>query len=226
MRNLSISRREVIVHRRKSDLEFDGKYGVDTAGTISLGQLNISSENYIYGVRYQPIYAVDFAECLEEFSVPYEQFTFIDFGAGKGRAMILAATLPFKKIIGVEFCDELCSVAEDNLTRLTPEQKLCKDISLVHADAADFDLPREDPLILFLYNPFGRPVMEQVASNVAASYEEHPRRVIVLYFTPEHADVWDNIAFLQKRRETRGLIIYESEPAAEIGSGTGVLPPS
>lgn len=226
LRNRSLSRRRVIDHQRKSDLEFDSKYGVDTAGTISIGDLNVSSQNYVYGVRYQPIHEVDFAEVLEEFNLSYEQFTFVDFGAGKGRAIILAAALPFKKIIGVEFSDQLCSVAEENLTRLRQEQKACKDISLVHMDVAEFDLPREDFLILFLYNPFGRPVMEQVASNVAAWYEEKPRRVIVLYFQPEHSDVWDSIAFLEKKRETRGLCIYESEPAARIGSSAGVLPPS
>ena len=34
--------------------------------------------------------------------IKHERFVFVDIGAGKGRAAFLAATYPFKRIIGIE----------------------------------------------------------------------------------------------------------------------------
>jgi len=39
---------------------------------------------------------------LEKLSINHSEFTFIDFGSGKGRVLFLASEYPYKKIIGVE----------------------------------------------------------------------------------------------------------------------------
>lgn len=36
-------------------------------------------------------------------SVPLQDYDFLDFGSGKGRTLLMAASFPFKKITGVEF---------------------------------------------------------------------------------------------------------------------------
>src|SRR5581483_12232263 len=44
-----------------------------------------------------------------------EQFTFLDLGAGMGRAMLLGSRYPFRKILGVELNSLLARMARRNL---------------------------------------------------------------------------------------------------------------
>ncbi|MBZ5489392.1 MAG: class I SAM-dependent methyltransferase [Acidobacteriia bacterium] len=48
-----------------------------------------------------------------------QDFTFIDLGSGKGRALLMAAQYGFKRIIGVEFMPELHRVAQENIRKYT-----------------------------------------------------------------------------------------------------------
>ena len=45
------------------------------------------------------------------------QDVFVDYGAGKGRTVVLASTYQFKRVIGVELAPELAAIAEENLFR-------------------------------------------------------------------------------------------------------------
>ena len=212
IRNLAPSRREALKLQRKADIEFDGKYGVTTAGIISLSNLDIKFNNWVYGSKYQAIPYVDFGEILGQFNLPYEEFVFVDLGSGKGRAILMASSLPFKRIIGVEFSKELNAIAENNLCQYSEEAKKCKNIELICMDAAKYLFP-EDPLVLYLYNPFEHTVMAQVVSNLTASFLKQPRRIIILYFTPQCSctELWDNVKFLRKIKESKELCIYDTD---------------
>jgi SAM-dependent methyltransferase len=160
--------------------------------------------NWIYGVRYEAVNQSLFVQVIKELSIPYEKFVFVDFGSGKGRALLLAAGFPFKRIVGIEYCDDLNRIARQNLLRYPNASKLCKDIDLVSMDAAEYRLPNE-PLVLFFYNPFERLVMEKVVKNVADSFQLNRRRVVIVYLTPEYADLWDNVWFLKRSHPNRAV---------------------
>ncbi|MFZ3091292.1 MAG: class I SAM-dependent methyltransferase [Nitrospirota bacterium] len=197
--------------QKKADMEFDSKYGVNTAGIIPISNLNIKSNNWIHSSKYQAIPYVDFGSLLEPFDLPYEDFIFVDLGSGKGRAILMASSLPFKKIVGVEFSKELASIAEDNLSRYSEDLMNCKNIEMICMDATKYIFP-EDPLVLYLYNPFDTPVMAHVVNNIAESFQKKPRRIVVLYFTPQSACVefWDNVKFLEKVKASNELCIYDT----------------
>jgi len=44
---------------------------------------------------------------MQAMPIDLSKFTFIDLGAGKGRALLMASDYLFQKIIGVEFMPEL-----------------------------------------------------------------------------------------------------------------------
>jgi hypothetical protein len=50
-------------------------------------------------------------------------------------------------------------------------------------DAAQFAIP-ETPCVLFLYNPFQGPIMEQVLSNVRTSLQSFRRPWFIAYVNP------------------------------------------
>ena len=139
----------------------------------------------------------------------HEDFTFVDFGSGKGRAVLVASRYPFRKVVGVEYSAQLSDIARHNVSRFPKAEKRCKEVELVCADAARCPIP-QGPLVIYLYNPFGKAVMTQLVQNVSASIQEDPRRILVLYFTAVYADVWKNAGFMEEVRASSWLSIYDT----------------
>lgn len=209
VRDLSPARQRALAASRAAHHEFDRQYGVDTGGLISLSDLEVQSSNWKLGHRYQPIYEVDFAEVLGELNLRYEDYVFVDIGSGKGRALLLAAALPFRRIIGVEFSRELHETAERNILKYPDSRKACKAIESVCMDAFEYPLPNE-PLVLYLYNPFERPLMARLVESVQRNLRSHPRPIVVLYFNPENADLWRDSGAFQTVRTHDDHHIYRS----------------
>jgi hypothetical protein len=79
--------------------EFDRAHGVDTDGKFGgwtyLSDLDIHSANWIDGHDYLPTEPDRFKRVLESLDIAFEGFTFIDFGSGKGRALLMASEYPY-----------------------------------------------------------------------------------------------------------------------------------
>src|SRR4030081_3379239 len=139
----------------------------------------------------------------------YSRYTFIDMGSGKGRVLFVAAEYPFRKVIGVEFSNDLHDDAVANLKRYKYPGRRCADIEAVHADARDFEFP-DDNLVIYLFNPFGPEVMERMLANLERSLERHPRHAIVVMLWPDHSDVVERMAIMRVYRKTRRHHIFEA----------------
>jgi hypothetical protein len=187
--------------------EFDRKYGLDTSGLIPITDLAISSKNWIYGGMYEPVGLIDFGKIFKDLKIAYDQFNFVDLGSGKGLACLLASTLPFKKIIGVEFSEELNDIAKDNYFHFQVEEQNCRDSEFICMDASEYIFPN-DPFILYMYNPFEPPVMSQVRDNVIRAYKKRPRQIVVVYYYPAHSYLWDEVSFLKKIDTTSKYCLY------------------
>jgi 16S rRNA G966 N2-methylase RsmD len=103
----------------------------------------------------------------------------VDFGSGKGGALITFSRYPFSKITGVELSPELVNIAEENLRRLNIGM-----ISMIVSDAAEFtDL--DDYNYFYFFSPFPANVMSAVIKNISASLTRKPRTATIIYFNPE-----------------------------------------
>lgn len=172
---------------------FDTKLGTETGALREVGSLRIESPNARYAVRYQPSPDELVRKLIAELPIEHGRFAFVDFGAGKGLVLMIAAQWPFKQVIGVEFAAELCDIARSNLERPDPS-RTAEQVSCVHADATTYALPMQ-PLVCYFYNPFGLPVMRAVADRIVASVKAMPREVWIVYVHPEHARVFDESGF-------------------------------
>jgi SAM-dependent methyltransferase len=104
--------------RRRRDRIFDETQGVDTAGYIELTALRtIDVAAKPFGAHYLPSPVAFVRKLLRGLNIRYESYVFVDLGSGKGRVLLLAAELPFKEIIGVEFSPELHAIARSNIAR-------------------------------------------------------------------------------------------------------------
>ena len=168
------------------DASFDRKYGVNTSGSILLRDLTIAGNNLKDCYWYEPMSAKIFRQIMHQLNIPFDKFEFIDFGSGKGRILLLASEYGFKKIIGVEFAQELHRIASKNVTIWNLNAQKLSTIENICRDAIEFPIPKE-PLVIFFYSPFKGTVMEHVVNNVLTSYAMNPREIVLIFYGPYSA---------------------------------------
>jgi hypothetical protein len=76
-------------------------------------------------------------------------------------------------------------------------------------DARDFKFP-EEPLVLYLFNPFPDYVMKAVLQKLENSLRAHPRKIFLLYNTPWDAQVVAQFEYLKKISERENFQLYEA----------------
>ncbi|GJL74571.1 class I SAM-dependent methyltransferase [Nitrosomonas sp.] len=189
--------------------QFDVIYRSDTDQIREVGSLDIESVNARYAVRYQPSPDSLVTEIIQSLPIDYSKFTFIDFGAGKGRVLLLAAQLPFAAVIGVEFSNELCKVASENISKIPPGKKSAREIACIYSDVADYPLP-DTALVCYFYNPFAQPVMQTVLDKLTASLRHQQREIYIIYIDPKHRSLFDAAGYWDVTHESQFYIIYRA----------------
>jgi SAM-dependent methyltransferase len=202
---------------RAADAAFDQTYGVNTGGRIDAAALlDVEGETWIWGVRYQPTRADVFEEIIDAAAIEPHRYSFIDYGSGKGRVLLLASRLPFRRVVGVEYSPTLNRIAEQNLRGVRTADRRSGPVESVCMDAVSFPIP-EEPVVLYFFSPFGRQVMEIVRDNVVRSYEGNPRNMVIMYHEPMLSDLWDAVGFLRRHARSnvkgRKYAIYKTRPS-------------
>lgn len=179
--------------------------GIDTRGIVEPDELDNVGENGVHSTGHEPIQRLCFGEMLRFSPVQYTRYTFVDFGSGKGRAVLLAARFPFHQVLGIEFSPTLHRVALQNVARFQALYPGAAPITLRCEDAALSRLP-PTPLLCYFYNPFGEVVMRKVLQNIRDTATQPTR---ILYRNPVCASVMDQSSFLRLRTATPAFRIYE-----------------
>jgi SAM-dependent methyltransferase len=174
--------------------EFDDQFRIETARVREIGSLDVDVENAKFAVRYQPSPVDLVRSVLAKLGIDYSRFTFIDFGSGKGRVLILASEFPFAKVVGVEFSRELVEIARANIDRVREQDQKVRNIELVCGDMAAYE-PPASPLVAYFYNPCGPSVMSAVLDRLRESWLRSPRDLLAIYVHPEHREVFDGSGF-------------------------------
>lgn len=164
---------------------FDWQHGVRTCGTANLSRLTIVGNNTGHGVHYHPSHPKFLFEVFSSLKIDYPSYTFVDFGSGKGRVLLVASEFPFSEIIGVEFAEELHEIARRNIRQYRSKTQKCRNIQSLNLDATEFEVPLT-PLVLYMFNPFRPAVLTPVLQNLQRSLNSHPRDVILIYVAPFH----------------------------------------
>jgi SAM-dependent methyltransferase len=192
--------------QRYGDVEYDWDHRVDTTSAT------VGWRDRLLGLLhspYQPSEPALFHKMLTSVQVDYREFTFIDVGSGKGRALLMAADYPLRRVLGLELLPELNRVAEENLRRYKSVAQKCFNIESVCADARAFVFPPQ-PMLLYLFNPLQESGLEQLLKNLERSLKECPRKVYVLYHNPLLEHVLSRTEWLQKVAGTHQYCVYAS----------------
>jgi len=202
------------VHRGRDEggEAFDRVHGIETTEIREIGSLSVSPERAGFAVRYQASDPGTIQHALAHLGIDFSQFTFVDFGCGKGRVLMIAARYPFRRIIGVEFAAELHEIALSNLAHYRDENRICRDVSAILRDAADF-VPEAEPLVCYFYNPFHAPVLERVRRNIETAASRGGGPVYVIYVDPRHREVFEATGNWARRYEHGSILVLEYAPS-------------
>lgn len=190
--------------QRYGDMEYDWEHRVNTtSGAVRWRERLLG----VFHSAYQPTDPAMFREMMAALPIPFDQFTFVDLGSGKGRTLLMASDYPFRRIVGVELLPALHQIAQENLARYKSESQKCFALEAICGDAADFPLPAE-PLVLYLFNPLPESGLRRVMASLEQSFSVHPRTIYVLYHNPLLEGVLSQSAVLTKIGGTHQCSIY------------------
>jgi SAM-dependent methyltransferase len=191
--------------QRYGDIDFDFDRRVDTTAA------NVSRRNHLIGVLsgtpYQPCDPELFRDMVGKLGIDYARFTFVDLGSGKGRALLLAAEYPFRRIVGVEWMPELHRIAQENIRKSLGGSERHVEIEPMCLDAREFVFP-PGPLVAFLFNPLPESSLQQVTANLLESLRREPRPVYIVYHNPLLAHVLESTEEFSKLDGTMQAAVY------------------
>lgn len=190
-----------LLHEASLAQAYDARHHVDTSGHIA-ANAHALDEQWADRVRqateYVGVDADSFNQTLRRLQADCDldlrSFTFVDYGSGKGKALFLASSFPFRSIVGVELMPVLHAAAQANIATYVSDDQVCHDLASVCLDAGMF-IPPDGPLLVFLFNPFGPSVMGDVIRNLIASHAARPRPLYVLYSYPVFENMFRSAGF-------------------------------
>jgi SAM-dependent methyltransferase len=212
MAALAASTRNFAAERyaRWRDGSIDRKYGIDTQGIDDdLAALGATGDSLRDAYGYEPVQVPVFRAIVSAAGLDPRHYVMVDFGSGKGRALVLAAESGFRHVIGVELAPQLHRIACRNIEAFRRRFAFAPRIDLHCGDAVALPIP-EGEAMLFFFNPFGEAVLRKVAANIQRSYRLRPRSMIIAYRNPQHRQVFEEIPELRCTSANRTFAIYRA----------------
>ena len=192
-------------------------YRIRTEGIVPMSELGIDNPD---SGEYVPTDYADFGRIMRALKLEPSDHVFVDFGAGMGRVMILAATLPFRRVLGVEHSTALAEIAARNIEKSRSRLK-CQVLEIATCDAARYELPRES-LILFFNNPFHGQVLDAVLGNIRGVSETASLPIWLVCNVPTASpfenqlrdQAWLDLKDEFPLAELRRCLIFQTRPAS------------
>ena len=172
---------------------FDLEFGVRTSGLVAGRHLITGHRNDRHATAYYAVAPSVFRGMIVRWRrcrplAPLDEYTFIDLGAGMGRALLLAAELPFRAVLGVELNPTLARIGTRNLALWRAAGRARAPMRMLCRDAAEFELP-PGPSVVFLFNPFGGAVLRRILRNWESGLAGRSGNLDILYVNNEQEPI-------------------------------------
>ena len=175
---------------KAAERRYDKALGIDTGGEIVGKRLMIAPQKRAYAKGYAGTPPAVAEHLIGLVADRAHGFTFVDYGAGKGRVLLIAARYQFDRVVGIELSEPLIRVAAANIAAYAQRHPELRPIELVQTDAANYELP-QTPCVLFFYDPFQASLMERIGQRVRESFVAKPRKLFIIYYFPAFAHVFE-----------------------------------
>lgn len=185
--------------RKQAVHPFDIAHGTETSGLLSgnviaRGTTHVATDlTAYYGIAPSILRSL-LDLWLRELHplAPIERTIFLDVGAGKGRAMLLASEYPFLRVEGIELNPKLADIARRNISiwEKTQQSTMLAPLTLHEDDATRMLLPHE-PLLAHLFHPFEDKLLRRFLRHVEKDLTAHSRPFDLFYVNAEHDSLLD-----------------------------------
>ena len=177
---------------------FDLEFGVRTSGLIAGRDLKCGHRHDRYNTAYYGVAPSVFQAMVVRWRrckamAPIDEYSFVDLGAGMGRAVLLASGFPFRAVVGVELNPTLARIARKNLALWRAAGRAQAPTRMVCRDAAEFRFPA-GPCVAFLFNPFGATVLRRLVKAWSKDFAARPGELDLLYVNNEQESVLERQA--------------------------------
>ncbi len=199
--------------------------GIETEAWIEADDLGLPEGGHCY----EPITYAGFDSILGHLDIRPDRDVFLDYGSGKGRAIVLAGLQPFKRVIGIEYSSVLCDIANKNLAIVASKLK-AGSVEVIQGDAAKYALP-DEVTVIYLWNSFNGRVLEHVHDNIRKSLEASPRGMTIFTGVPQgEEDMMAGLPWLPKPSQLASkyftgvnIVVYRI-PEPNLENGSQVVP--
>ncbi len=138
---------------------------------------------------YQAFPRLPFLWSIEALGIDPTTYSFVDYGSGRGRLILTAAGLPFRRVIGVEFARSLHNEACENIADYPRGKLVCHNVKSLNLNAIDFDIP-DGNVVAFFYNPFTGTILNQVAQRIEDACQGAARSVYLIFVNSNHVPLF------------------------------------
>ena len=172
---------------------FDERYGVETSGLIPGEELRSGHKHDVFNTAYYAMAPSRFQRVMEswladESHPAIENYSFVDLGCGKGRAVLMASEFRFREVVGVELHASLANIAEANVAAWNSAKRAICPVQIVCQDATEFMFP-QGPCLLYLFHPFRSPVLERLIERIETDFASRHGMLDLIYFNPEGGEL-------------------------------------
>jgi hypothetical protein len=187
----------LMLHERVLDAPIESLFFKPTRDPVALADLTICGDNREHGHDYRASPCSLFEWTVAALNYDPSRLTFVDYGAGKGRVLLLASQHPFAAIGGIEFAEELHDDAIMNIAQFPRSRMKCRNVECVLDDASQVG-PPDGEAVHYFFNPFSREVFAEILNNIVVSYRRRPRRLYLILVEPVATDLVDNSGVFQR----------------------------
>lgn len=163
-----------ILRNKIFDLSFDPLNKVKTSKIENANRLH-TDQDLKFASLAGPTMARPFLRFLKANNFSRDGY-FVDYGSGKGRALILAARSGFTKLKGIEIVEDWLNLSKVNL--LSVKEKLV-DCKFYCMNAKDYD-PQPEDRFFYFFDPFTDEVLLVCLEKICKSLMDHPRNITIV----------------------------------------------
>ena len=125
----------------------------------------------------------------------------LDVGCGKGLFLWYATKYKFSQIDGLEYSEELCKIAQNNLKIINDSR-----LNVINQDAREFS-KYENYNYFFFNNPFSANIMFDVVKKILNSLKTNPRKIVIIYQFPFSKSVFVENGFKIKYEKFPNMVL-------------------
>jgi hypothetical protein len=203
--NASVKRLKWMLFRARLAFEnprsraYDFQHQVETAREEPLGEAGVAANAVKRGNSfYRVTWGWLVEKALARLDIDPNRYSFIDYGSGKGKAMLMASDRPFKSIIGLEYARRLHEIAARNCESYRSPNQKCHTLQPILADVLDYT-PPPGPIVCFMCNPFDEMTMRTVFEGWRTRHQGGEKDIRILYLNMR--DVAELAEVLEEQRD-------------------------